>query len=551
MKKTFSNIRTLAALLMAGAAFAACSSDENIIEQQPVDNGEQVYTLTIEATKGESATRALVLDNPSSPTSALHAEWTTTDAIAVLKGGSVVGSLTPSEISSDGQKAKFTGTLTGTVAEDDVLTLAYNPHPNISSFAEQNGTLADAGVFDSATATVTVASIIDKGSSKDISISGGATFETQTAVLKLTLTNGTLPINATTLKMQVMGQEITFSPAAAAYTTNGDGILYFSLPSKTTVATALASKLGMSASTVSTMLSSSEITFIANDGSINYIVNKTGYPFEAAKYYATTLNMTECGSYYNVTTTGTLNGTPINETLTKQTMPLNTTIDALIGIAGTTALSGATINSVTVVSGPIATVNVSDNTKITLSSDGTSVLSVNYTQGMGNISEDITVTVTPMAVATGHSLATSSVGNIVCNDGLAYSPTDKDNLPSGVSIVALVAYKGTGNGLAIGLSDLGSMDWPTAMGACSALNSSIPITGATWRVATQDEWNSMISGLSGWSIFKAVTSLSTDNYWSSTENGTQANETLSGSSGSWTAPTDWYTNCNTRAVLAW
>ncbi len=549
MKKTFSNIRTLAALLMAGAAFAACSSDENIIEQQPVDNGEQVYTLTIEATKGESATRALVLDNPSSPTSALHAEWTTTDAIAVLKGGSVVGSLTPSEISSDGQKAKFTGTLTGTVAETDVLTLAYNPVDNISAFALQDGTLLSAGHFDSATATVTVASIIDKGSSKDITISGGATFVTQTAVLKLTLANGTLPINATSLKMMVMGQEIlTFAPAAAAYTTNGDGILYFSLPSKTAVATALASKLGMSASTVSTMLASSNITFIANDGLKTFTINKTGYPFEAAKYYAATLAMKECGSFYNITSSGTVNGTGVNESFEKQTLPFNTNIDALVGA---TALSGATVNSVTVLSGNAIATSSYDGSSITFSGAGSAVLSVNYTLGMGNSSDEITVTVMPVTLAEGHELTGAFVGDIVCNDGLAYSPTDKDNLPSGVSIVALVAYKGTGNGLAIGLSDLGSMDWPTAMGACSALNSSIPITGATWRVATQDEWNSMISGLGGWSIFKAVTSLSTDNYWSSTENGTQANETLSGSSGSWTAPTDWYTNCNTRAVLAW
>ena len=81
MKKTFRNIRTLAALLMAGAAFAACSSSEdNIIEQQPANPGEQVYTLTVNATKdGGSQTRALNLDGEK-----LVASWETTDHIAVI-----------------------------------------------------------------------------------------------------------------------------------------------------------------------------------------------------------------------------------------------------------------------------------------------------------------------------------------------------------------------------------------------------------------------------------------------------------------------------------
>ena len=50
MKKTFNYICTLAALLMAGAAFTACSSDDSIVEEQPVVNpSEPVYTLTINA----------------------------------------------------------------------------------------------------------------------------------------------------------------------------------------------------------------------------------------------------------------------------------------------------------------------------------------------------------------------------------------------------------------------------------------------------------------------------------------------------------------------
>ena len=56
MKKFITNIKTLAALLMAGAAFTACSSsDDNIIEQPKNPTEPQVYTMVIKASKGEQA----------------------------------------------------------------------------------------------------------------------------------------------------------------------------------------------------------------------------------------------------------------------------------------------------------------------------------------------------------------------------------------------------------------------------------------------------------------------------------------------------------------
>ena len=60
------NIRTWAALLIAGAAFAACSGDEESLTPNSTPNregnGQQVYTLTVQASKGEEGTRALSLD---------------------------------------------------------------------------------------------------------------------------------------------------------------------------------------------------------------------------------------------------------------------------------------------------------------------------------------------------------------------------------------------------------------------------------------------------------------------------------------------------------
>ena len=51
MKKIMTNIKTLAALLMVGAALTACSSEDNFMNDQPANPTEpQVYTMTIEAT---------------------------------------------------------------------------------------------------------------------------------------------------------------------------------------------------------------------------------------------------------------------------------------------------------------------------------------------------------------------------------------------------------------------------------------------------------------------------------------------------------------------
>ena len=73
MKTMKKDIRTLAALLIASATFAACSSsDDNIIEEQPVNpTAPKTYTMTIQATKGGAAgTRGLSLDG-----STLNATW--------------------------------------------------------------------------------------------------------------------------------------------------------------------------------------------------------------------------------------------------------------------------------------------------------------------------------------------------------------------------------------------------------------------------------------------------------------------------------------------
>lgn len=297
MKKCFSNIRTLAALLMAGAAFAACSSDDNSIEQPANATAPKTYTLTINASKGASAsTRALALDGAK-----LVASWAEGDELSVFKAedrtgctaGNLLGTISPvaGSISANGDQATFTGTLTGTVSNGDKLMLVYHPAAfDIAGFEGQAGTLASASALDCATASVT-ASV----SGSDITISEtSATFTTHTAMLKLTLTtDGTTTINPTSLKMSMsLGtttlKEFTFTPTDATYTANGNGVLYFALPSVEDVAAGLSTP---PITITTTQLAGVTITYTATVGSDTYTATKTGYTFAAGKYYAGTLTM--------------------------------------------------------------------------------------------------------------------------------------------------------------------------------------------------------------------------------------------------------------------
>ena len=82
MKKFMTNIKTLAALLMAGAAFTACSSSSDEIIEQPANpTTPKVYTMVIKATKGDNAaTRAL-----QTGTNGIDAYWDGTETFDVVQ----------------------------------------------------------------------------------------------------------------------------------------------------------------------------------------------------------------------------------------------------------------------------------------------------------------------------------------------------------------------------------------------------------------------------------------------------------------------------------
>lgn len=92
-----------------------------------------------------------------------------------------------------------------------------------------------------------------------------------------------------------------------------------------------------------------------------------------------------------------------------------------------------------------------------------------------------------------YTLSNSTVGMIVGSDGKAYDVTDKDKLPTGVTAVAMVAYKNGSNGLAIQLNNSPSkMYWSNA----NAYTGYPTISGnvGTWRLPSEEDWINMFTG---------------------------------------------------------
>ncbi len=167
--KIQSTIKTLAALFVAGAALTACSSEDNIAGEQPVNPARQTFTMTVNATKGSNAqTRALTLDGII-----LNATWATTENVYVKKGSDWTGSSLQPQANS--ATATLSGTLSDvTIAAGDELTLQFPKSGNIS-YSGQMGILEDiAANFDYATAVVSVASV----SEGNITVSGTTNFKT-------------------------------------------------------------------------------------------------------------------------------------------------------------------------------------------------------------------------------------------------------------------------------------------------------------------------------------------------------------------------------------
>ncbi|MBO7590332.1 MAG: Ig domain-containing protein [Prevotella sp.] len=181
MKK---DIRTLAALLMAGAAFTACSDKDEFISEQPV-NPTPKYSMTVQASMGEDAeTRGLYIDGK-----ALKVKWYDTDQVAVFPDNwsrTPLGMLTAA--ASETGSTTLSGDLTGSVNVGDNLHLLF-PRAEWDYTGQKGILLSDENSiekkYDYALADVEVAAIDDS----HITTTANANLASQQAIVKFILKN--------------------------------------------------------------------------------------------------------------------------------------------------------------------------------------------------------------------------------------------------------------------------------------------------------------------------------------------------------------------------
>ena len=247
--KDMKNLSILA-LLMAVITFAACSSDEMIIDEQPA---ERTFTLVVNAAKGDAATRALTLEGTT-----LKATWAEGEAVTVYnvtKSAALTGTLTAQ---STGTSTTLVGSLTGTIVNGDVLKLKFlSP-----SYTSQNGTLASiATTCDYAEATVNVTD-----ASTSTVTTSNAKFDNQQAIVKFTLKdNSDNAVNATKLTVTAGETTINVTPASAT------NVLYVAIPA----------------------ISSQTVYLSATAGGANYIYEKADVTLDNGKYYGFKVSMEE------------------------------------------------------------------------------------------------------------------------------------------------------------------------------------------------------------------------------------------------------------------
>lgn len=229
--KFMTNIKTLTALLIVGAAFAACSGSDDITEPTPAQPTNGKYTMTVLATKGDASreqngTRALTYDDVNNK---ITATWADGENVYVKKGSDwATGSLQPQ---TEGATATLKGELSGIeIAADDNLTLQF-PKSGDITYTRQLGTIDDIQAnFDWATADVTVSSVTNG----QIYVSGTTGFINQQAIVKFTLldSDGSPLIpnpSALTVTDGTSTIELTSIPNET-YETNGDGVLFVAFP---------------------------------------------------------------------------------------------------------------------------------------------------------------------------------------------------------------------------------------------------------------------------------------------------------------------------------
>lgn len=154
-----------------------------------------------------------------------------------------------------------------------------------------------------------------------------------------------------------------------------------------------------------------------------------------------------------------------------------------------------------------------------LKGDGSETVTLKYTGRLKVKGVKATSDEKPAEALPALSITSPSVGQVIGSDGKNYA---YGSLPSGVTAVAKICYISGSNGLALALTDEeGQKDWSTANETCAAHTPAF--TGGTWKLASLDEWENMITTAGNQTDlrdgFSSVggTNMEENCYWSSSE----------------------------------
>ena len=550
------------------------------VEEISVDDPQipaQTFTMVVNAIKGgDQTTRALTLDDENH---IIVATWSADDVVKAYKGEDYLCNLTPTDISVDRTEATLKGDFTGKeIAESDVLTLKFLS----DSYSSQDGTLNGSAnsidkVCDYAIATVTVSSIT--GSSI---YTTDAEFANQQAIVKFTLVDKadpTVDVKALSLVVTVGSITYTVTPSPATNelwvaipaieneaisleaTTDG-GPTYTFDKSGVTFANEKYYEIKVNMKKPAQLPTLAKVADFTYDSDEHPLLTSTGTLEGATIYYcvAESEPSIDGGTWSDVIPQAENAGTynlwyyaEIDDTFSGSDVPV-------------TSLGAVTISKKSVTFSGISAYNkefdgLTTNTAAVLNTDAISVDGfingddVTYAvEGeFASISEGnqtVNVTISLLGEDSGNydvvpysttayiiaflNLSESKVGYYVCSDKSYFSPST--SLPSGKTVVGMIAYVGTngagaagstyettpGTGYIIAKSDIAVGDFDAVSSACSSYNpmgeGGVNPSWLTWGMPSKAEWQAMGSDTDLYSKLQAVSmTLSTDEwYWSTT-----------------------------------
>lgn len=267
-------------LLAVGMLVAACSGDDGAGESEvPVPDSPTTWRVSINAASAEEAdTRAISIGGNTGVR--LYTNWDEGDEVEVVRNNAVVGTLTASISGNNSANAKLDGTLSGTYAVGDAITLFY--HHAALNYSPQLGTLADVSAnHDYLSGASTVKTVDAQGGYLQMT---DATFEHIQAFLELNFTNQSdVALNISQLDV---------------YSSSGKLVLSKSVNGTTTYATA-ANRLQITPATSGSKFfmalrnesgAKDTYTFIAKVGSTFYSATKAS-TLQYGHYYRGTVKM--------------------------------------------------------------------------------------------------------------------------------------------------------------------------------------------------------------------------------------------------------------------